>query len=184
MNIPYKALKFTFVFLFLALLGACRSNDKSDQEAKAKINYREIKKVELMTPFGAKLDTTIVITIPDQRRGLSGIKEANFSDDQAMLFFYTEDELHEFWMPYTFFDLDLFYLDKNFRVIGIKRQLKHFPAKGPEHLIPRAEPFFCRHVIEMKSSSPIAQKIGMGMNLKWTSRPSPSQIESSIRREQ
>lgn len=185
--IPYKVLKFTLVFTLLLVIG-CNSEDSKPTSANSQklesINYRTIKKAELTTPFGQVLDITLAITEEDQVRGLSGVKPENFKDQEGMLFFYTKDQLHHFWMPNTFFDLDLFYLDHNFRVIGLKRRLVHFKEKGPSHLVPRAEPFYSRHVLEMKSDSSIAAKIGMGMTLKWISQPTPQQIESSIRREQ
>lgn len=183
--IPYSILKFILVMSVIAIFPGCNSAKNENKLAKiTKLDISKVKKARLQTPFGTELDVTLAITMADQIRGLSGVKPENFNDDQAMLFFYTKDELHHFWMPDTYFDLDLFYLDKNFRVIGIQRSLKHFPSRQPDHLIPRAEPFFCRHVMEMKSSSNIAAKIRMGMNLKWTSEPFPEQIESNIRRVQ
>lgn len=184
--IPHSYLKFILVIALIAIFPSCNDKKQASSANKAteKLNIRTVKKAELVTPFGAKLDTTLAIILKDQIRGLSGVQPENFKDNEAMLFFYIRDELHHFWMPDTYFDLDLFYLDKDFRVIGIERDLKHYPARQPDHKIPRAQPFFCRHVLEMKASSPISNKIRMGMNLKWTSEPFPQQIESSIRRGQ
>lgn len=176
--IPHKTSKFTLVLALTLLFMSC---NKADEKP---VNHRKVKQAKMSTPFNVDLDITLAITMPDKTKGLSGTQSMNWGDKQAMLFFYPADELHRFWMPDTYFDLDLFYLDKDFKVLNVRRKLKHFPAKGPYHLIPVAEPYYARHVLEMKSSSDTAMKIKKGMVLKWTSKPSPQQIESSIRRGQ
>jgi uncharacterized membrane protein (UPF0127 family) len=57
------------------------------------------------------IKTKLAFTPSEQEQGLSGIRPENFNNDQGMLFFYLEDGEKLFWMPDTYFNLDLFYLD-------------------------------------------------------------------------
>ena len=69
------------------------------------LNISKVKKAVMQTPFGTELNITLAITMTDQIRGLSGVKPENFNDNEGMLFFYTKDQLHHFWMPHTFFSI-------------------------------------------------------------------------------
>ncbi len=122
-------------------------------------------KVDLSTPGGKVIETRVAVTPAEQEQGLSGVKPENFDDNEGMLFFYTEDSDKFFWMPDTYFDLDLFYLDKELRVLDIVRKLPHHPGRHNEAMIPRARGVWCRHTLEMKSSSPIAAEIKIGDHL-------------------
>lgn len=142
------------------------------------VNYQ---KGVLELPSGEKLTTYLAISDEQQTLGLSGTKTDEFDNDEAMLFFNLVDSLRQFWMPETYFNLDIIFLNKDLYVLDIDRNVKHFEKRQPDHLIPRAKAVVCRHVLEVRSDSPLAKKIQPGMMLKWTSEPSLSQIESKIR---
>ena len=90
----------------------------------------------------------------------------------------------KFWMPNTYFDLDLFFLDKNFKVLKVLRKVPAHPGLETPPPIFRAKPFFCRHVMEMRADSPLAAEIYEGTTLQWVGRPDLSEIESKIRQQQ
>jgi len=159
-------------FLTLLLLSLLISCQTESQDPLEKV-VLEVK--------GEKISTMIVYTPEEQSQGLSGIKPDEFNDDQAMLFFNTDDEERNFWMPDTYFDLDLFYLDKDLKVIDIVRKLPHYIGRANPSLIPRARPVFCRHVLEMKASSAISQKIQLGDYFRWTSSLSLIETEKKIK---
>ena len=100
------------------------------------------------TPRGEAIKTRLAITAKDQEQGLSGLQPSEFDDDQGMFFFYAEDSDKFFWMPDTYFDLDLFYLDHNLVVLDIVRKLPHHKGRHNEALIPRARGVWCRHTLE------------------------------------
>jgi len=116
-------------------------------------------------------------------QGLSGVKPEDFAHDQGMLFFYLADEERHFWMPDTYFDLDLFYLDHELRILDIVRKLPHYIGRSNPQLIPRARSVWSRHVLEMKSGSPIAQKLQVGDQLKWKSSLDLKMTEEKIKTE-
>jgi uncharacterized membrane protein (UPF0127 family) len=155
--------------LLLSLLISCQTESQDP-----------LKKVVLEVR-GEKISTTIVYSPEEQSLGLSGIKTDEFNDNQGMLFFNIEDEERNFWMPDTYFDLDLFYLDKDLKVIDIVRKLPHYIGRANPSLIPRARPVFCRHVLEMKASSAISQKIQLGDYFRWNSTLSLVETEKLIK---
>lgn len=165
----------TLVVLFT--LFACQSESRNGTDAQ-----NPLKAVELITPSGDVIQTTLAITPSEQEQGLSGVRPDNFSDNQGMLFFYLQDEDRHFWMPDTYFDLDLFYLDKDLKVIDIIRKLPFYIGRLNPELIPRARGVWCRHTLEMKATSPISQKIKLGDVLKWQGGLSLQESESLIRK--
>ena len=140
-----------------------------------------LKKVELVTPAGQTIDTTLAVTEHDQNQGLSGVKAGDFDDDQGMLFFYLDDFEKYFWMPDTYFDLDLFYLDKDLKILDIVRRAPHYVGRANQDLIPRIRGVWCRHVLEMKSTSAISQALKIGDQIKWKSSLSLQETENKIR---
>lgn len=116
-----------------------------------------------------KVTTYIVKDRKDMELGLSHIKEDDFSDKEAMLFYDVDkiSRICQFWMPNTHFDLDIFFLDEDFKVVYIHRSLEKFPYGGPLHWIPITKQVKCTHALEMKSSSPLAKRITEGMVLNW-----------------
>lgn len=159
-------------FLTLALvfiLCACQSESRNP-----------LKAVEIKTPAGDVIKTTLVYTPKDMEQGLSGVQPGDFQEDQGMLFFYLEENEKHFWMPDTYFDLDLFYLDKDLKVLDLIRKLPFYIGRANSDMIPRARGVWCRHVLEMKSTSPIAAKINIGDKLEWISSLSLKETEDQI----
>lgn len=164
-------------FLTLALLSlllACQSESpKPLPEA--------IRQMELITPRGEAIKTRLVFTDQDQIQGLSGVKPENFTDTEGMLFWYVEEGMKHFWMPDTYFDLDLFYLDKDLKITDIIRKLPHYIGRHNEQLIPRARGVWARHVLEMKSGSPIGTKLQIGEKLEWKGRYNLEETDRRIK---
>src|SRR5689334_8160191 len=86
--------------LFLTLLGACQSKGKTGDWA------------ELVAPQDT-IKVLVAISDTDQRRGFSGVQDADWPDDEGILFLFPFEDVRGFWMPDTHFDLDLFYMDAN-----------------------------------------------------------------------
>jgi uncharacterized protein len=138
--------------------------------------------VRLITPSDEVIRTHLVWRQQDQIQGLSGIMPRDFDDDMGKLFFYLADGTRSFWMPDTYFDLDLFYLNQELEIIEIVWSLPHHPGRTGD--IPRAPAIRSRHVLEMKSGSPIAAGLRVGDRLGWGSRLTLRQTESKIRQQQ
>ena len=161
----------------LFVLFACQSESRNSSD-----HQRPIKSVELVTPAGDTIQTTLAIDPKTQEQGLSGVKPEDFNDHQGMLFFYLGDEERHFWMPDTYFDLDLFYLDKDLKVIDVIRKLPFYVGRANLDLVPRARGVWCRHTLEMKAASTIAQRLKLGDRLKWKGNATLQQTEEDVKK--
>jgi uncharacterized membrane protein (UPF0127 family) len=140
----------------------------SCQDKSPSLNREDMWKIgSLLTPRGDKILVILSITPQEQSQGLSGISDQQFQPDQGMLFFNLADDERSFWMPDTYFNLDLFFLDENLKVTDIVRELPHYKGRLNPQLIPRAPKIWSRHVLEMKSSSSISKNIQISDQLKW-----------------
>lgn len=173
--IPESEVNFMKKFLTLLLIlsfYACQSESENIDGLPQKIL--------LSTPSGEIIETILAISDETQKKGLSGVKPEDFDDNQAMLFFYLSDGDRHFWMPDTYFDLDIIFVDKDLKIIDIVRKLPHYVGKANPHLIPRSRIVWARHALEMKSSSAISQKLKIGDQLKVTSSLSMNEIEKIV----
>jgi hypothetical protein len=133
--------------------------------------------VILTTPNGGKLKTKVVFSIEDHTKGLSGIPSFEFASNQAMLFYYEFDSFRSFWMPDTYFDLDIFFLSDSLEIIDIEKNVPHHPGRTEPPAIARTKVVECRHVLEIRSDSPIGKKLSIGDKLNWISTPRLEQIK-------
>jgi hypothetical protein len=175
--IPESEINFMKNFLILLSLFfifACQSESQKSSDQFFKI-------VSLTTPYGDTIETKLAITPSEQEQGLSGVRPENFYDHQGLLFFYLEDDLRHFWMPDTYFDLDLIYVDKDFKITDIIRKLPFYKGRANPDLIPRARGIWARHVLEMKSGSKISEKLKIGDSFIWKGKLTLSETENKIR---
>jgi uncharacterized membrane protein (UPF0127 family) len=161
----------------LFLFFACQT------ESEKKSDHTQMdRSVTLETPSGESIRTILAIEPQEQERGLSGVRSENFSEDEAMMFFDLEDNERHFWMPDTYFDLDLFYLDKDLKILEVVRQLPHHIGRSNPHLIPRAPRVWARHVLEMKATSEISKKLKVGDSLVWKDSLTLKETEERIKK--
>lgn len=163
--------KFLTLLLLFSLM-ACQSESQK---------RNPLKEVQLETPKGELIRTSIMYTDEEQIKGLSGTQDSDYDADQGMLFFYKESGEKNFWMPDTYFDLDLFYLDDQLKILDIVRKLPHYVGRSNPDLIPRARAVWCRHTLEMKSTSPIAQGLKIGDQFKWVSSLTLAETEKQLK---
>ena len=126
---------------------------------------------QLQLPTGENVDIEIVTSVPDQTKGLSGRKVNTFPKNRGMLFLYQKDGPRQFWMPNTYFDLDIFFLDKNYKILAVERKVKAHPGRDTPPPIARTKVHYCRHVLELRADSKISKKIKVGSTLKWSRHP-------------
>ena len=66
-----------------------------------------------------ELRLELATTNAQREHGLMYRKEGELQRDQGMLFIHPRDEDHGFWMMNTYISLDMVFVDKNFKVVGI-----------------------------------------------------------------
>lgn len=139
-----------------------------------------LEEVELITPDGSVINASIADTASEQTQGLQNVQEDEFSENEGKLFFYLKDSARTFWMPNTFFDLDIIYLDKNLKITDIVRNVPHYTGNVNSE-IPRAPTITSRHVLEMKADSPVADNLKEEDILRWRSSLTLEETEERVR---
>ncbi|MCC6290679.1 DUF192 domain-containing protein [Candidatus Nomurabacteria bacterium] len=94
---------------------------------------------------GKKIDLELAQTPEEMTRGLSG--REGLPEDSGMLFVYPEDTVPAFWMKDMRFPIDIIWLDKNWMVVGIEKNL--LPSTYPQTFSP---PKPIRYVLEKNPS--------------------------------
>lgn len=150
-------------FLLLIQLCACKETSEN-----AKNNpFRTYPSGKITLPSGNVVDVFVAASGKQQQLGLSHVKNDDFKDNEGMLFPGQDYKVRQFWMPDTHFNLDIYFLNEDMYVLDIHRNMQHFPKSGPKEKIPLSKKVECMHVLELKSSSPMAKEIKPGMLLKW-----------------
>ena len=120
----------------------------------------------LQLPSGETFPVRLADTHQKQVRGLSGVKAHDFGPQEGMLFLYGTGQRRGFWMPDTWFNLDIFFLDEHLTVTALERGLPHHPGRKTPPPIARTRRYFCHHALEVKSGTPLAAKIVVGTRFK------------------
>lgn len=172
----------TLILSFLILISSCGNKSSSGNTQSAAEQTSEtttasrdpLKVVYLVTPDGHDVDASIAYRPADQQQGLSGVKPENFNNQMGKLFMYFKDAARVFWMPDTYFALDIIYLDQNLVIKDIVWALPAYSGNVNSE-IPRAPSITSRHVLEMKAGSPISASLREGDKLEWKSSLSLSE---------
>lgn len=190
-SVTFNFLIKNVLILFLLFPTSCQKNRPSpstllkdslshtNNQPHQKDEKREslnLRKAKLLLPSGKLLHIDLAITIKEKVKGLSGIQNKDYPPDQGMLFIYQKDQARQFWMPNTYFNLDIFFLDHNLKVLSLERNVPHHPGRRTPPAIARTKKHWSRHVLELKSSSSLAKEIQVGNTLRWNSKRSLQQI--------
>lgn len=188
-----KPITFIAFLLLIVNLTACGKSDSgSSSPSSTESDTTEtttpepqtdpLKNVELVTPTGEIITTSLAYTPKAQADGLQNVQPDEFGEQNGKLFFYLKESARTFWMPNTYFDLDIIYMDKDLKITDIVRDLEHYTGNVNSE-IPRAPTITSRHVLEMKSTSEIADRLKVGDQLQWESPMTLQQTESKIRQQ-
>jgi|GEM_PF-1808388 len=143
-----------------------------------------LKTATLLLSSNKEVRVYLAIKEDEQVQGLSGLRDSDFLANEGMLFFYNEKGPRRFWMPDTYFDLDLFFMDENHVITDVVRGLKSHPGRQVPPDIAMTPSIIAQSVLELKSSAPEAQLLNVGSKLNWKNFPPTSEIESYIRQGQ
>ncbi|MBL9013833.1 MAG: DUF192 domain-containing protein [Myxococcales bacterium] len=98
----------------LALLGACGETPRAEL-----VDPAAPVRVRFATPTG---DAVVTVEVADTRstieKGLSG--RTSLAPDAGMLFFMGKEQDHRFWMKDTLIPLDMIWLSKDKKIVGIQ----------------------------------------------------------------
>lgn len=168
-NNKMKDLLLILIFLFIS----CNQIQKNH-------NYKKLKTITLSHHSGLSIKAYLAINEKDQSRGLSGIQNDHFNNNEGMLFLYQRNGPRQFWMPDTYFPLEIIFLNKNLKIIHIESKVPNHPGRQEPPSIARTPTIHAMHVLEIKSSSNLAKKIKKGDQFKWEGSPGLFETVSNI----
>ena len=155
-----KALTFMHLCLVFLLVCSCQGSSPLSHLPEAQIS----------TPDGTELNIRVAITDIDQQNGLSGIKDEQWPDSQGLLFAYPKIGRRRFWMPDTYFNLDIIFLDPDLSIVHIERNVAAHPGKDESEVpIYRTHEIYAQHVLELKASQNLTKDWQIGSRLQWKS---------------
>jgi uncharacterized membrane protein (UPF0127 family) len=171
MNIFFNFTLFLPLFLTLFIISSCQtsySDAKSQNYTPVKAGEKrfDIKNYQLMKlalPTGKLIEAYIADNLDRQTQGLSGIKEGELKPNQGMIFTYPKPSHKQFWMPNTYMNLDIFFLDGQYHILHVDRSVAAHPSLAEP--IPRSSVIYSQNILEIPSSSPIAKEMSEGMTL-------------------
>jgi uncharacterized membrane protein (UPF0127 family) len=136
-------------------------------------NFSEAKveqnKERMINSLGKSITLRLSVTRDEHTKGLSGLKPGEFGEHEGMLFVNKDVAPRQFWMPDTYFNLDIIFLGPELQVIGIEKNVPAHPGMKEPPAIFRTGIYQAQHVLETKAGSPFSSALKVGEKLKWTS---------------
>lgn len=126
---------------------------------------------------GSRLKVRLTLSDAEKKLGLSGLRKTEFAGDEALLMVNFNNNQRSVNMGDTHFNLDVFFLDNDLRVVGLHRNLKAHPGKTEPPAIENSPWVYARHIMEMRADSRYASQIQVGTVLRWQSEPGVKEIE-------
>jgi len=139
---------------------------------------------QMSNPTTDKVNVRLAITRFEHSRGLSGIKPSDFPVTESMLFVNDGMGDRRFWMPDTYFNLDIIFLDSDLKIVGIEKNVPMHPGMSEPPAIYRTKIYKAQFVLETKAAAPFSKKLKVGDKLKWISKTPISEIVLRTRLQQ
>ena len=130
---------------------------------------------------GKTVQLRLAISKEEQTHGLSGIKPKNFKINEAMIFINPSESPRTFWMNDTYFNLDIIFLDKDLRIVGIEKNVPFHPGSSEPPLIYRTGTYQAQFVVETKGNAPFSKQLKIKDQLQFEGKPTLSEIVLKIR---
>lgn len=125
---------------------------------------------KMENPAKTEVNLRLALTKHEHSKGLSGIKPSDFPNDSGMLFVNDAMGTRRFWMPDTYFNLDIIFLDSDLKIVGIEKNVPFHPGQTEPPVIYRTKTYQAQFVLETKGNSPFSKQLKVGDQLKWKSK--------------
>lgn len=169
-TITHNLLKRNLFLLFFLLTTAVFANGKEVFSMK--------------NPYGNKIELKLALTRAEHAKGLSGLKPKEFSKTAGMLFVNPGMGPRRFWMPDTFFNLDIIFLDNDLKVVAIEKNVPAHPGMQEPPVIYKTDTYNAQFILETKAGAPFSRKLKKDDVLKFTGSTSLSEIVLKTRQQQ
>jgi uncharacterized membrane protein (UPF0127 family) len=131
---------------------------------------------QIKNPYGNIVEVKLALTRAEHTLGLSGLKPQEFKENSGMLFVNAEMGPRKFWMPDTYFNLDIIFLDQNLKIVGLEKNVPAHPGSSEPPQIYKTEVYQAQFILETKSGAPFGNKLKKNDQLKFTGPYSLSEI--------
>ncbi|MGZ3787019.1 MAG: DUF192 domain-containing protein [Bacteriovorax sp.] len=138
----------------------------------------------MKSPYGNAVELKLALTRAENTKGLSGLKSNEFKDSMGMLFVNSEMGLRRFWMPDTYFNLDIIFLDQNLKIVGVEKNVPAHPGMSEPPAIYKTETYSAQFILETKAGALFGKKLKKNDQLKFTGPTSLSEIALKTRQMQ
>lgn len=138
----------------------------------------------LKNPAGNKIELRLSLSRAEHSKGLSGLKPREFGLHEGMLFVNPVMAPRRFWMPDTYFNLDIVFLDSGLKVVAIEKNVPAHPGTQEPPPIYKTGTYEAQFVLETKSGSSFTKNLKKEDVLKFTGPTSLSEIVSKTRQPQ
>lgn len=136
---------------------------------------------QIKNSYGQKIDLRFAISREEHLHGLSGLKSHEFKNNEGMLFINHEMAPRKFWMPDTYFNLDIIFLDTNLKIVGIEKDVMAHPGMKEPPIIAKTETYLAQYILETKAKSLFSKNLKPGDSLTFIGKTSLLEIGSKTR---
>lgn len=138
----------------------------------------------IKNPQGNSVELKLALTKNEQTKGLSGLKPKEFKSTQGLLFVNTEMGPRRFWMPDTYFNLDIIFLDQDLKIVGLEKNVPAHPGLQEPPIIKKTEIYQAQYILETKAGSKFGLNLKVNDRLNFIGSTSLSEIILKIRQKQ
>jgi uncharacterized membrane protein (UPF0127 family) len=138
----------------------------------------------MQNPKGASVKLSLALTHKEHTEGLSGLMPKDFSESRGMLFVNPEMGPRRFWMPNTFFNLDIIFLDQNLKIVAIEKNVPAHAGYKEPPVIYQTSTYDAQFVLEIKSGAKFSKVLNKDDYLKFIGPTSLQEIALKTRRKQ
>ncbi len=138
----------------------------------------------MQNPKGASVELRLALTHKEHTEGLSGLMPKDFSESHGMLFVNPEMGPRRFWMPNTFFNLDIIFLDQNLKIVAIEKNVPAHAGYKEPPAIYQTSTYVAQFVLEIKSGAKFSKVLNKDDSLKFIGPISLQEIALKTRQKQ
>ena len=140
--------------------------------------------VKMKNPSGVEVELELALTQKQHTQGLSGLKSNEFKNSKGMLFVNPNIGPRRFWMPNTYFNLDIIFLDHDLKIVGIEKNVPAHPGLAEPPAIYKTDTYMAQFVLETKAYADFGKNLKKNDTLKLIGPTSLSEIVSGTHLQQ
>ena len=121
---------------------------------------------KLLLPNGKVIVTEIADTFEKRSKGLSG--RDNLANDSAMVFVFNTENYYSFWMPDMNFPIDIVWLDSEYKVVDVAKNVEPMPELEQKNLPMYVNKEPAMYAVEFNAGFFDLNNLALGQKIKLT----------------